>query len=126
MIRYRYNQQVSPPAPFVHVTVRGPLGGRAVSDIPAQLDTAADLTVLPSRIVDELGLLEHDQIETLGFDGHVACLPTYLIQIQVHQFAPKAIEVLASRDEPHVLLGRDVLNAYRLVLDGPGLVLELD
>lgn len=24
MIRYRYNQQVSPPAPFVHVTVRRP------------------------------------------------------------------------------------------------------
>jgi predicted aspartyl protease len=126
MIRYRYNQQVSHPAPFVHVTVRGPLGGPAVSNLPAQLDTAADLTVLPWRIVAELGLLEHDRIEALGFGGHVTRLPTYLIQLQIHEFEPATIEVLVSRGEPHVLLGRDVLDGHRLILDGPGLVLELD
>jgi hypothetical protein len=45
MIRYSYNQQLTPPAPFVHVTVRPPERGIAVSDLPALLDPAADITV---------------------------------------------------------------------------------
>jgi hypothetical protein len=40
MIRYNYNQQLTPPAPFVHVTVRPPERGIAVSDLPALVDTA--------------------------------------------------------------------------------------
>jgi len=36
------------------------------------------------------------------------------------------IEVLANRDEPYVLLGRDVLNRHRIVLDGPQLLLDID
>jgi hypothetical protein len=33
--------------------------------------------------------------------------------------------VVASSGEPWVLLGRDVLNAHRLLLDGPHLTLEI-
>ena len=84
------------------------------------------MTVIPWRIVDELQLLQHDEIETLGFDGHIASVTSFLVQLQVHDLEPVAVEVLASRDEPYVLLGRDVLNARRLVLDGPRLVLEID
>ncbi len=52
MMRYTYNRQVEPPAPFIHVSMK--------------------------------------------------CLETF------------------------VLLGRDVLNRHRLLLDGPGLALEID
>jgi hypothetical protein len=47
MVRYAYNQQVTPPAPFVHVTVRPPHKGHAGVIVPAQIDTAADLSVIP-------------------------------------------------------------------------------
>jgi hypothetical protein len=43
----------------------------------------------------------------------------------LHDAKPQPREVLAA-DEPWVLLGRDVLNSHRLVLDGPQLILELD
>ena len=33
MIRYRYNQQVAPPARFVHVTIRRPVDETSVRDI---------------------------------------------------------------------------------------------
>jgi hypothetical protein len=35
------------------------------------------------------------------------------------------VEVLAA-DEPYVLLGRDILNRYRVVLDGPKQKLEIE
>lgn len=125
MIRYRYNQQVSPPAPFIHVTIRRPTSDGPLLTLPALLDTAADFTVIPWRVVDELQLLQHDEVEAVGFGGQATLVTSFIIQLRIHELEPLNIEVLASREEPHVLLGRDVLNAQRIVLDGPELVLEI-
>ncbi len=71
MIRYRYNQQVSPPAPFVLVGIRRPDGATHADNVPAQLDWGSDVTVIPGRLVAELGLEQFDEQPTLGFGGHV-------------------------------------------------------
>jgi hypothetical protein len=49
MSRYRYNRQLTPPAPFVHVSVRGTLERTATAESPTQVDAAADLTIIPTR-----------------------------------------------------------------------------
>jgi predicted aspartyl protease len=95
------------------------------SDIPAQVDTAADMTVLPQTLVDQLGLVQIDRVPARGFDGHVSFVPSYLASIAIRGLSPTVVKILASRDEPFVLLGRDVLNRHRLVLDGPDLSLEV-
>jgi hypothetical protein len=125
MVRYTYNQQVSPPAPFVHVSVRPPHGGSAGIIIPAQIDTAADLSVIPGLVVEELQLVPLDSVATLGFGGHLLTLPTYLVEVRVRELDPVTVKALASPDEPYALLGRDVLNRFTILLDGPKLVLEL-
>jgi len=126
MIRYSYNRQITPPAPFVHVTIQPPEDSIASSDLPALLDTAADITVIPGRVADELHLIPLDETPIGGFDGRVSWVSTYLVQLALRQYAPRIIRVVASRDEPYVLLGRDVLNGHRVVLDGPRLRLELE
>ena len=126
MIRYSYNQQLTPPAPLMHVTVRPPERGTAVSDLPALLDTAADITVIPARVAEELQLIPLDEVPIGGFDGRVSWVSTFLVQLALRQSTPKVIRVVASRDEPYVLLGRDVLNDYRAILDGPLLRLEIE
>jgi predicted aspartyl protease len=123
--RYRYNQQVSPPAPFVHVTLRHPVRSEAVSDLPAQLDTAADFTVVPLSLIEELGLVPFDAVPVLGFGGTLTNVPTFLVRLSLRGQEPVALEVLGSAGEPHILLGRDILNRHRFVLDGPRLVLEM-
>jgi len=125
VIHYRYNQQVSPPAPFVHVTLHCPAGATALSDVPAQLDTAADVTVVPAGLVEQLRLVQFDAIPVLGFGGILRTVPTFLIHLTLRGQESVVIEVLSSAEEPHILLGRDVLNRRRLVLDGPRGVLEI-
>lgn len=126
MIRYSYNRQLSPPAPFIHVTLRCIETGKEVTQMPAQLDTAADRTVLPANAVDDLGLLPLDELPIGGFGGQVLLVPTYRVQLGIHQWPPHMIEAIVHAAEPVVLLGRDVLNHYRLLLDGPQLILELN
>lgn len=126
MIRYRYSHQLSPPAPFVKVTLRCPATGNRTDDLPAQLDLAADRTVLPGSVVAGLGLVEDGRALFQGFAGEVIELPVFLVEIQVHDFAPMLIRSALGEKEPYILLGRDVLNAHRILLDGPQLAVEIE
>jgi hypothetical protein len=125
MIRFRYSQDVTPPAPFVHVKVRPPDGGVELGWLPAQLDSAASRSVLPLRVAQEVGLVPADQIPIVGVGGHIATMPTYLVQVEIRLLVPLTVEAVAHEDEPFVLIGRDILNQFRVLLDGPGLVAEI-
>ena len=125
MTRYRYNQQVAPPAPFVHVTLARPVGDDAIADLPAQLDTAADRTVIPLRLIERLGLVPLEDVPVLGFGGVITNVRAFLVLVSLRGEDSIALRVLGSNDEPHILLGRDILNRYRVMLDGPKLLLEI-
>jgi hypothetical protein len=125
-MRYNYNRQLTPPAPFVHVRAAAPASGKAVEQIAAQLDSAADRSVIPWSVVEALQLPQLDELPALGFGGHLLSVPTFLVQLTVRSCTPITVEAFASREEPYVLLGRDVLNHFRVLLDGPNLVLEME
>lgn len=69
MIRYTYNRQIEPPAPFVHVSLRRAGGASSLDDLPAQIDTAADRTVIPGGLVARLALVPLDELPVAGFGG---------------------------------------------------------
>jgi hypothetical protein len=126
VIRYGYNSQVQPPAPFVLVTLRHPLTGAEVRDVPAQIDTAADRSLVPLPLVQALALPAIGSLPIGGVGGTIAVMTIYAGMIGIHALPPRLIEVVAHPDELWVLLGRDVLNGHRLLLDGPQRTLEID
>ena len=75
MIRYRYNSQVQPPAPFVYVALRNPADGVELRDVPAQVDSAADRTVLPDAVVHALGLPQMGTMLSAGEEVPACPLP---------------------------------------------------
>ena len=103
-----------------------PVAGASSVEFPAQLDTAADVSVIPWQVVEELQLEQLGEFEALGLGGHMLTMPTFLVQIQLRGSHTQVIKVLASAEEPYILLGRDVLNRFRITLDGPNLVLEIE
>ena len=60
-----------------------------------------------------------------GFGGTQYLLPTYTVFVAVHGLTPYAVTVVGSATEEWVLLGRDLINAHRILLDGPTLGLEI-
>ncbi len=125
MIRYRYNRQLSPPAPFVHVSLQALEGTAAITDLPAQLDTAAGMTVIPAALVTRSGLVPFGTVQVSAFGGLLTTERTFLARVRIRNHEPEVVKTVSSAEEPHVLLGRDVLNRHRLLLDGPRGVLEI-
>jgi hypothetical protein len=125
MIHYSYNRQIQPPAPFVHVTVRCAETQKQITDLPAQLDTAADRSAIPGSVAGELALVPLDELPVSGFGGQVLRVPTFLVEMSIRRLPAVTLEVLAHPEEPYILLGRDILNHFRILLDGPRLTLEI-
>ena len=121
---YRY-ANTTPPAPFVLVILSRPDGATTTTDLPAKVDTGADRTVIPADLASQLALEEVERLTFVGLADEQIELPIYAVRLVVRDLAPIVLEVAASAGEPHVLLGRDVLNRYRLVLDGPNGKLEI-
>jgi hypothetical protein len=126
MVRFLYTQQLEPPAPFAYVTLRDPQRLRDVVDIPAQVDSAADRTVIPARFVAALQLVVLDRISVAGFGGVVYQLDTHAVELEIRQLRAVIVEVVAHPTESFILLGRDVLNQFRVILDGPQSALDID
>jgi hypothetical protein len=120
-----YVTQANPPASFVYVTLRNPVSGAEAQNVAALLDSAADQTVVPDALALNLGLNQLGTIPIAGVCGIVQQMPSYAAQLRIHNLPMHNLEVVGHPRQIHVLLGRDVLNSYPIVLDGPQLALEI-
>ncbi len=62
-----------PPAPVAYVSLRNPVTGISITDVPMLMDTGADVTLLPRGYVDQLGIEPAIDVtyEIQGFDGAI-------------------------------------------------------
>jgi predicted aspartyl protease len=119
----RYDENHEPPAPIVEVTIGTPDDARTAG-LPALLDTGSEATTIPESLVEALDLVPIGEFSVVGFDGIATTAPTFLAAVTIRDQSTHVVEVVAAR-EPVVLLGCDVLNEFRVVLDGPRRVLEV-
>jgi predicted aspartyl protease len=123
-VRYRYNQQVQPPAPFIYVVIHHPVGQTAMERLPALLDSGADITAVPRAIADRLGLVKFSDVILAGYAGPPVLADSYVVSLTLHDFDMAAVEVVLT-DESYVILGRDILNQFHITLDGLHRQLEI-
>jgi predicted aspartyl protease len=88
------------------------------------VDTGADVSLIPQRLAVELNLAPADAMIVEGFDGERQQLPLFAVDVTVEDIHLTGLEVVAYPTD-HAILGRDVLNRFRLLLDGPAQLLEL-
>jgi hypothetical protein len=113
-------QHYQPPAPVATLTLRT-LDGRneTISNVLALIDTGADVTLLPRWAIEQLGPTpEADgSVQLAWFDGSTRSAETVEVETAFHggRFQGRYAVV----DQPHGIVGRNPLNHFRLLFDGP-------
>ncbi len=127
MFRYPYRPVTlnSPPAPLALLNVAAIGSDDWATDIPALIDSGADITVLPDQVVAQLGLIPVEHLPATGSDGHTTQRPVFTVRLVARDFPPVEIEVMGGVAERYAILGRDMLNRFKVVLDGPNQRVEI-
>ena len=119
-----YDRVFSPPAPVADVIVANPVTRNKRSILRGKMDTGADITVIPGKLVAPLGSRPKSRVWTRGYDGTYTQRPVYYVRLTVEGFVLPTVRCITT-DRADVLLGRNVLNHYLIILDGKNLTFEL-
>ena len=86
--------------------------------LPALLDSGSDITVIPRLVAKNLNLRPAYVGYALDIGGVPEGSTVFSALVSVEKEEPAIIEVLTWGEE-YVLLGRDMINQWRVLLDGP-------
>ena len=88
------------------------------------LDSGADATLIPRAILRFLGIaeetLEPSGFFLVGFDGSRS--PAVLLPVEMELLGRRLAGEYLLTEADYGILGRDTLNLFRLVFDGPRLI----
>lgn len=133
---FYYNNNIIPPAPFLEVSFLTPVPLSVKNSIisHAIIDSGASISVIPKSIAVKLGLKHIDEIEVRGFKsdlddnnknkGEKPKSYVYPILITVESLG-NFITKVVTWDEQYAIIGRDLLNKWLILLNGPDKIFEI-
>ncbi|PYQ31789.1 MAG: hypothetical protein DMF56_01410 [Acidobacteria bacterium] len=111
------DRRFAPPAPVLSARLRNPQSGAIISDVPLLIDTGADVTLLPLGAVNAAGIEQTGaSYELLAFDGRSNSAGVVRAELLMlgRTFRGQFLVI----DQEVGILGRNILNALALLLDG--------
>jgi predicted aspartyl protease len=124
-MRVPFSHVLYPPAPALEVRLLNPVSGQRTSYQHAILDTGSDTTVIPINLLYFLEVKSFRQQRVLGLWGGEAMIDLYYVNFEISGSLFTRIEVIGNDTESEILIGRNLSNKLRLLLDGPDQTVEL-
>jgi predicted aspartyl protease len=124
MNEFPYDTSYDPALPICDVTFSVATTGNKIS-LPEILDTGADATLVPQDLLQELGSRRTFEMWLRSQWGERRVVFLHLVDIQIGEIILPGIYVVGDDLGNEVILGRDVLNRLRLLLDGPERVTKI-
>lgn len=116
--------RLNPPGPLLSIKIRPTKRTRPVRVRLAELDTGADISVIPESLVADLRLTAKSSVLMLSYDKTMAERETYFVDLEIAGYTLRSMRVVAAPRDT-ILLGRDILNHFIITLDGKARTFEM-
>lgn len=124
-MKFPYDSKYFPPAPVIEVRLGAPNSALSVGPFQALIDSGADATIVPIRMIESLGLQVDNRKFLVSPWGERRQVDVYLLDVQVGKTKFPVVEIVADDYGNEFILGRNVLNKLAVLLDGPNTELDL-
>jgi len=124
-MKHAYSRNYAPSMPTLEIRLSVPGSAPITKVLKAIIDTGADGTIAPSKYLTQFQSLETDQIWLGSYWGEQRLVLAYALDIHIGSLVLPAMRVASDPKSKELILGRDVLNKLRLLLDGPAETTEL-
>lgn len=118
-MRLSYRTDYRPPVPAIPVRLYSPVTEKYAGPELAIVDTGSDATMVPLRYLLAIGAEETAPGWLVTVTGNRQPVALYFVDIQCAQDVAPGLRVVADETGEDIVLGRDFLNRFALLLDGP-------
>jgi len=105
--------------PALEIYLGYPGESLSIGPVVAILDTGADSTLVPQPLLDQLGAPFSDEARLRSHWGEWRTVSLFTVDIGLEVIRLPAIEVIGDEQGQEIIVGRNVLNRLRILLDGP-------
>ena len=113
-----YSQNHLPPAPLLQVRFGKPEDMRFTQSAEGFVDTGADITIVPIQMMREIGATVGSLQRIRSQWGEGRAVKLYLVDAEVEGINFPGIWVVGDERNQEIILGRNLLNRMRILLDG--------
>ncbi len=107
-----------PAAPVANVEVQSPNNNSKSFLIKMQIDSGADISCVPKYIIEQVSDYYYSSITATDYKGNVYEEKTCFVKLVILDRLSETIEVLVIENSVG-LIGRDILNNFGTILNGP-------
>lgn len=127
MFSYGNTQDLQCISPDALLEVVNPAKLYQNDKVDAIVDSGAVITCIPQSTIDNIGQLDYDHVEARNADGSIVLLRRCIVHITItnnnnynlYQHNVRDIPVLAIPNKGYALIGRDIINDYKVILNAP-------
>ena len=118
-MKYPYSSRYQPPCPVVEVVLSNSEEGLRTAEMNALLDTGSDGSLVPLAYLQQILAPALVDARIRSHWGEDRAVQLFLVDIELGDLRLPGILVVGDEQGDEVVLGRNILNKLRLVLDGP-------
>ncbi len=124
-MKFNYNTHYFPAAPHMQIRLGIPDEALKIGPLLAFVDSGADATIVPLHYIRQLNVQAEDSKFLRSQWGERRQVDIYWLDLGIGNLRFPAVEIIADDRSNEVIIGRNILNMLRVLLDGPQQMLEI-
>ncbi|MEM9774152.1 MAG: retroviral-like aspartic protease family protein [Chloroflexota bacterium] len=120
-----YDNVYYPAMPVVDIVLVNPNSGEKSHSFTAMVDSGADGSIIPVRMLEFSELDEARKIRMVGVGGVSRIMDRYWVSIEIGEIMIWGIQAMADKSNSEAIIGRDVLNQLVVTLNGLSETIEI-